>query len=73
MRHALAVGWLAGITAILAGWPAVAALTLPVLAAAGGRAAQRWGPGARAAVIAAVKARRAAKAVKTTGGTLERA
>lgn len=77
MRHALAAGWLAGITAILAGWPAVAALAFPVLAAAGAFAWARWGADVTAGLKLAVQLKRlikrAVKTAETTGGTVERA
>lgn len=77
MRHALAAGWLAGITAILAGWLAWLALAFPVLAAAGGYAWARWGADATAGLKLAAQLRRrvkrAVKSAETTGGTVERA
>lgn len=76
MRHALAAGWLAGITAILAGWPAVLALALPVLATAGAFVWARWGGGVLTGLKLAVQLKRlikrAVKSAETTGGTVER-
>jgi hypothetical protein len=42
MRHALAAGWLAGITVILAGFPVPLAAAVPLLAAGSVLASRRW-------------------------------
>ena len=72
MRHAVTVGWLAGMILILACMPLPGALAVPLSAAGSALAFRQWGGTAQAWFRPAAKRFRFRRSPKT-GGSLERA